>query len=128
VTKFNITPVPKPRMTQKDKKRRGVAPRPPVARYNAFKREVELLITPHIKDLNGAHITFHMPTPKSWGRAKMIEHEGTPHKSTPDLDNLLKALMDAMYLDDKCVHTINFLGKRWAREGAIEINWGIAPC
>ena len=115
--RYDITPVPKPRMTQKDKRRRGVQPRPPVARYNAFKQEVQLKIKD--VDLNQHLVVFHMPMPKSWSEAKRAEMAGTPHTQKPDLDNLFKALGDAMHIDDSHIHQM-CASKLWDYEPGID--------
>lgn len=38
--------------------------------------------------------------PGSWSRAKRLAMEGMPHESTPDRDNLEKALLDSVYGQD----------------------------
>lgn len=70
--------------------------------------------------VSGAHIVFHLPMPKSWSRSKRARYNETPHQSRPDVDNLCKALMDAVYANDSCVWQIT-IEKRWAYYGAIEI-------
>jgi Holliday junction resolvase RusA-like endonuclease len=112
--RYNITPVPKPRMTRSDKWKK----RPCVLRYWAFRDEVRLkkVILPE----SGAEIIFHMPMPNSWTGKRKEAWNGTPHRRTPDLDNLIKALGDAIYSQDK--HMWNFkASKIWAYEGGIEI-------
>lgn len=50
-----------------------------------------------------------MPIPKSWSKKKRMAAVGTPHLNKPDVDNLLKAVMDAMngvvYVDDSVVYS-----------------------
>jgi Holliday junction resolvase RusA-like endonuclease len=91
---FDITPVAKPRQTQKDK----WAKRPSVLKYRAFADEVRLKMGG--VDLNGADVTFWMPMPKSWSKKKRYAMAGSWHTGKPDLDNLLKALMDALNKSD----------------------------
>jgi Holliday junction resolvase RusA-like endonuclease len=45
---------------------------------------------------------------------------GEYHQQTPDLDNLIKALGDAMYSDDSHIARI-CATKVWAEDGFIEI-------
>jgi len=112
--KYPITPVPKPRMTQRDKWK----VRPCVARYRAFKDEVKLR---RVKvNEYGDSVIFLMPMPKSWSKKKKEEMDGTPHQQKPDWDNLGKALSDAVYDDDSKIWNIT-ISKMWAYEGAIEI-------
>ena len=113
--KLDITPVPKPRQTRSDKWKK----RPSVLRYRAFADELRLRIGS--LDLNGCTVTFGLPMPKSWSKKKKNEMDGQPHTQTPDLDNLLKALGDALYSDDSGIHTLNGLKKVWSRDGYLLI-------
>ena len=47
---------------------------------------------------------------------------GSPHKSKPDLSNLLKALEDAVMVDDSAVWHYASVSKFWSYEGWIVIN------
>lgn len=113
--RYDITPVGKPRMTHRD--RRGDK-RPAVAKYHAFKDEVRL------KKVKlaywGEHYIFSIPMPKSWSKTKKMMHYGTPHMQTPDTDNLVKALLDAVFDDDSKVWDFRAT-KLWAYEGEIEV-------
>jgi Holliday junction resolvase RusA-like endonuclease len=117
---YPILPVPKPRMTQRDKWQQ----RPAVMRYRAFKddirlRKVEL-------PTEGAMVEFAIPMPKSWSNARKSKMDGTAHRQKPDIDNLVKALADACFEDDSLIHTIA-ARKVWAQRGEIRIrpwNWG----
>lgn len=92
---YLITPIPKPRMTQSDKWKK----RPCVLKYWAFKDQVKKLRIMVPK--NGSHIIFRMPMPKSWSLKKRNNMAFTPHESErADLDNLLKALFDALFSND----------------------------
>jgi Holliday junction resolvase RusA-like endonuclease len=114
---YKITPAPKPRMTQRDRWKR----RPVVQRYNAFKDQVRLL---NVKVPEyGAHVIFHIPMPRSWSIKKCRQHHGQPHQQKPDIDNLLKGLLDAVYQDDSVVFQIK-VTKIWMPKGAIEIEEG----
>ena len=117
---YKITPVAKPRMTQQDKWLRP--PRPAVAKYWAFKDQVRGLEM-HLP-IAYAHVTFHMPMPKSWPRKKKVAMLRAPHQATPDLDNLLKALADTIYEDDKIIWDV-WATKVWAYEGFIVIKWAL---
>ena len=110
---YPITPVPAPRQSRRD----AWNPSPMVQRYRAFKDEVALhrvTLAPAVK------LTFWMPMPKSWSKAKKGRMRWSPHTSRPDLDNLVKALLDAVYDEDAHVHHID-ASKRWERTGAITI-------
>lgn len=111
---YPIAPVAKPRMTRSDKwNKRSV-----VMRYRAFCDDIRArnCTVPE----SGAHITFHIPMPKSWSNKKRAEMHGKPHQQTPDVDNLTKALLDAIYTDDSGVWDMRTT-KRWSEIGCIEI-------
>ncbi|MFW6341277.1 MAG: RusA family crossover junction endodeoxyribonuclease [Wenzhouxiangella sp.] len=117
---YQITPVAKPRMTQRDK----WAKRPTVLRYRAFKDHVQAMNLQ--LPLDGAVVTFVLPMPASWSQRKRRELDGQPHCQKPDLDNLVKALADACFTDDSTIHTMA-ARKIWGASGAIHIRpwqWG----
>jgi Holliday junction resolvase RusA-like endonuclease len=114
---YDIQPVPKPRMTQRDK----WAKRPAVLRYRAFCDQVRAQGV-ELPDA-GAHITFMLPMPGSWSRKKRQLMLGAPHKQKPDVDNLAKALLDACRDEDQGVWDLRTT-KRWAHLGGIEITVG----
>ncbi|MGX5913932.1 RusA family crossover junction endodeoxyribonuclease [Aliidiomarina sp. Khilg15.8] len=118
--KYAITPVPKPRMTQRDRFRL----RPPVARYRAFCDEVRL------RKVNvpaaGAHILFVLPMPKSWSKLKRQQQLAQPHLQKPDTDNLVKAVLDAVHNEDQGIWDIRGT-KVWGHEGQIIIRELAAP-
>lgn len=111
---YPITPVSKPRQTQRDKWQK----RPAVMRYRAFADECRMrkVTLPEF----GAWIVFHIPMPATWTKKKKAEMNGRPHKQKPDADNLAKALMDAVHKDDSVVWDIRAT-KVWAEQGAIEV-------
>ena len=113
---YQITPVAKCRQTQRDKWMSP--PRPAVARYRAFKDKIREMgvILPE----SGAHVIFRLPMPKSWSKKKCREMMGKPHKQKKDVDNLLKALLDAIFIDDAHIWDIR-ITKKWADTGFIEI-------
>lgn len=111
---YPITPIPKPRMTRADKWKK----RPAVLRYWAFKDEC--ILNKITLQSEGASVTFIMPMPKSWSVKKSLTFLGKPHTQKPDLDNLLKALQDALFDDDSGIHSIT-IKKIWGDTGAIII-------
>ena len=111
---YKITPVGKPRMTRADKWRK----RPEVLRYRAFCDEVRLLGV----DLpeSGSHVTFILPMPASWSKKKRAELNGRPHQQKPDVDNLTKSLLDALFEDDAYIWDVR-VSKLWGEVGRIII-------
>ncbi len=67
---YEITPIGKPRMTQRDRWHK----RPATAAYWAFKHEVRL----HGSRLSesGYHVTFVIPMPMIWSQKKRAQHVG----------------------------------------------------
>ena len=51
-------------------------------------------------------------------KKKKAEFDGQPHTQTPDIDNLCKAILDALYQSDSGIHEIA-LKKVWSRNGFI---------
>lgn len=110
---YPITPVPAPRQVKSDLWK----PRPMVLRYRAFKDEVR----DHGVDLpDNSSVIFTLPMPQSWPKKKKQEHAGQPHKKRPDIDNLFKALADAIHEEDSHLSNIHMI-KRWGYTGSIEV-------
>ncbi len=105
---YSILPVPKCRMTQRDKWLNP--PRPPVARYRAFKDRVQKL---NIQLPQPCKIVFYLPMPKSWSKKKRAQMIGQPHTQKIDVDNLIKSVMDSVYKDDAHIWSI-WGEKRWS--------------
>jgi hypothetical protein len=66
-------------------------------------------------------VVFFLPMPASWSEKKKKKMQFEPHKSKPDLDNLIKALMDSLKEQDSDVHKI-VAEKKYDYTGRIEIN------
>lgn len=111
---YLITPMGKPRMTRSDKWKL----RPPVARYRLFCDEARLhdIRVPE----SGAHIIFILPMPDSWSKKKCALMDGRPHQQKPDVDNLTKSLLDALFEDDAHIWDVR-VSKRWGEAGMIII-------
>lgn len=108
---YRVTPVPKPRMTQRDRWKK----RPCVVRYHEFKDRVRAL---KLEVFSGEHVIFIMPMPKSWSEKARKRMNLTPHTARPDKDNLEKALLDALYKDDSGIWDLR-VTKLWGYNGRI---------
>lgn len=106
-----IVPVPKPRMVQSDRWKK----RPCVLRYRAFCDQVR---EAGVEIGDTLDVTFALPMPNSWSQKKRDEHRGQPHRQRPDLDNLVKALADAVLSEDCTVHELR-ARKIWADVGGL---------
>ena len=111
--KFDVTPMAKPRMTRADRWKK----RPIVLRYFAFKDTMNLLAGRY-KVPPILTIEFHIPMANSWSKKKKKEMLGKPHQQIPDLDNYIKAFLDALCKNDSYVHEVH-AKKRWADKGVI---------
>jgi Holliday junction resolvase RusA-like endonuclease len=112
---LQINPVAKPRMTRSDKWKK----RPAVLKYRAFADELRLKVPGDI-DMNNKVLIFGVPMPKSWTKKKRAAYKGQPHQQTPDLDNFIKATLDALYSDDSGIWAISAM-KVWSDVGYMEI-------
>lgn len=65
-------------------------------------------------------MTFILPMPASFSGKQKILLNGAPHTQIPDLDNLLKALSDALFSNDSIIWDIHAT-KRWGFVGKIII-------
>ncbi|MCK5717886.1 MAG: RusA family crossover junction endodeoxyribonuclease [Thiomargarita sp.] len=95
--------------------------RPCVLAYWDYKRRLLALTPDDFKITDDMHYAFHIQMPKSWSAKKKREMVGTPHRQTPDLDNLIKGLWDALLVDDKGIAFIASAHKVWAEQGEIFI-------
>ncbi len=112
---IKIIPVSKPRMTRADTWKK----RPCVTRYWAYKDELnEKIKELDIKVQDELFLEFYMPMPKSWSKKKKIDFLNKPHQQKPDIDNLVKGVMDAIFKEDSHVHTI-YAKKIWSNEASM---------
>jgi Holliday junction resolvase RusA-like endonuclease len=100
-------------MTQRDKWKK----RPAVMRYRQFCDEVR---EKGVSVVSGDYVQFMVPMPASWPKWKKAEYWGEPHQSKPDIDNFIKAVLDALYEDDSHIYEIS-VGKYWDYKGQIFI-------
>lgn len=114
---FHINPCPAPRMTQLDRWKK----RPIVLKYFGFRDYMKLQanvlgykLTPVLD------IMFVLPMPDSWSKKKKYEMDGMPHQSSGDIDNLIKATLDALTDQDNYVYRIK-AEKKWGITGKIVI-------
>lgn len=116
---YPITPVPAPRQTRADAYKTGRQMRPEVARYRAYRdelqvRRVQIPATFH-------HVVFVLAVPASWSAKEKLAQEGMPHTSRPDRDNLEKALLDGVYGEDAHVWD-GRTTKLWGRQGMLIVS------
>ena len=111
---LQVKPFPAPRLM-------GRYPTKATAKYATFRKA--LLVRARIlglRDLPPAiGFTFEIEMPKSWTKSKREKMRGEVHQQKPDLDNLIKAVLDSFtygrHLDDSYVGTFLFAQKIWTR-------------
>lgn len=106
---LDITPVatPRPRVTK------FATYYPP--KYTHYKKALKLLIRcsrkKHLEGAVALKVCFFMPIPKSTPKKKCKALENQPHLKKPDIDNVLKGLLDAMnnelFDDDSQVYEVS---------------------
>ena len=112
---FEIHPCPAPRQVRSDK----WDPRPAVVRYRAFRDKVRALGV-QIPASGVVAIRFEIAVPPSWSDVRKARAIGQPHQQRPDLDNLVKSLLDACLKKDAHVWSTASV-KVWGRTGRIWI-------
>lgn len=121
------------RLEEHGKIGRLVARKHQLEKYNAYKEEVRYWVEKNnfvIKEGYFA-IWFNIPFPPSWRKPKRAEMDQQAHLSTPDLDNLIKAIFDSIMprrnrslgqkgADDRRIHCYAPF-KRWCQPGKEKI-------
>lgn len=113
---YNKKGMAKPRMTKSDSWKK----RPVVLKYWEYKNDIKEWATQNNFSLgNEIYCVFHIPMPRTWSVKKKIKMNYQDHQQRPDIDNLLKGLMDALLEEDSHIHTV-YARKIWSDKGAIE--------
>ena len=113
-----VHPMGKPRMTQSDRWKH----RKCVDNYFAYADEMRKQANDQKFVLGDRFtISFYIDMPKSWSQKKRDQMVLQPHQQKPDIDNLLKAVMDALKKDgDQSVFEVHAI-KYWHVYGGIII-------
>lgn len=109
-----IIPVAAPRQSRREVWK----PSPATIKYRAFRDEIAARKV--WKPESGDLVVFFMPIPKSWTKKRKAADLGHPHTQRPDVDNLLKALLDASYGEDSHIWAIS-AAKVWGDRPGIYI-------
>lgn len=113
---IDVRPTPAPRQSRRDR----FAPSKAVRDYRAFRDLVGYKIQELPEDF--FHVVFVIPMSQSWSEKKKRELAGWPHKLKPDADNLVKALIDAVYRNREDSHVWNYsVTKLWGFTGLVMI-------
>jgi Holliday junction resolvase RusA-like endonuclease len=125
IIRFNITPQTNVRATQGDSiffriprnklRDSGLKRLMRLEKYNQYKDDLRDLARQKNFELpsQGLSIHFYIPVPKSWYKTKKARAHGKLHQSKPDIDNLTKAVFDALLPEDKRIAQVSELVKTW---------------
>lgn len=91
---LDINPLPLPRMTRKD----SFDPKPIVISYREYAGELRRAFKERgVTELPYSFCLFFVRSmPQSWSQKRKKKSAGTVHQSRPDLDNLVKGVLDAL--------------------------------
>lgn len=111
-----IDPVPKPRMTQRDRWKQ----RPCVVRYRHYCDKLRATCEHEGWTLpDSVAMTFVIAMPASWSKKKRLAMQAEHHSGKPDIDNLIKGVLDALRPDDDSgVWRVSAV-KRWGKCGCV---------
>lgn len=130
---LNITPQTNVRATQGDRiffripreklRPAGLSRLLRLEKYNEYKESISALVKQQrftIPEQN-VHMIFYIPVPKTWKEYKKKEMHMKLHQQKPDIDNLVKAIFDSVFTEDKYIADFRAT-KRWVNqpEGWIE--------
>ncbi len=111
---YKIRAIPKPRMTQSDKWKK----RPCVLAYRKYCDDLRAM---NFKiNIEGFFIQFVFAVPKSVSKKERLSRllGDARHQIRPDIDNLCKSILDALYKDDSHVWMFG-AAKIWGEEDEI---------
>lgn len=111
--RINIIPIGKPRMTRADRWKKRLC----VLEYWRFKDEINLK-RKGFELGNRFSVLFCVPFPKSYSKEKCQMLFLKPHDQKPDVDNMVKAVMDSLHKKDKEVSFVK-ARKIWGYKPAI---------
>jgi len=86
-------PVSKPRQTRSDVWKK----RPCVLAYRSWADHARDCCRNIPENVVALRITFRLPMPHSWSRKKKESMNNTGHQGKPDIDNCVKACLDALW-------------------------------
>lgn len=110
----NIEIIGKPRMTKADAWKK----RPCVEKYWQVKDAlVAAAEKQNFRLGNSLFILICLPFPKSYSKKKRLKLMAKAHQEKPDIDNLIKTVLDSLKKDDKTVYFV--AGKKMWHEQAM---------
>jgi Holliday junction resolvase RusA-like endonuclease len=94
--------------------------------YRKYADDLRAKMDGIILPFSGVHWKFYMPMPRSWSKRERLRLLGQPHRISPDVDNLLKAVLDSLYTKatggDAHIWDVR-ASKLWAEFGQIVVSY-----
>lgn len=92
-----------------------------IEKYNKYKVSLCALAksSKFIPPIQGGHLIFYIPVPKSWRKHQKETMHLQLHSSRPDWDNLAKGFFDSLLVEDKHIADVR-VTKRWVNQ---ETGW-----
>lgn len=120
--KVYVKPMGKPRMTRADVWKK----RPCVVRYREFCDKIRMAArkagkVPPMESVDLISITSVFAYPKSWKAKKREEMRNQRHRYKPDVDNIAKGIMDALFHEDSGIADLHAY-KRWGNEDCVTVD------
>lgn len=114
-------PCPKPRMTRRDGWAR-LPVRPVVAAYRSWADRARLAAPFLVADEAPLVVIVwaHIGMPSTWSESKRRSKEGRLHLSTPDVDNIVKAVFDTFWKSDSGIGACVAV-KIWSRVPRVHV-------
>jgi Holliday junction resolvase RusA-like endonuclease len=120
VYKFDVSPIPKPRMVSSDKWKK----RPIVTKYFGYKDELRLNANiAGLKHLTGKlELNFIIAMPRGWSKKEKEKMDRKPHQpeNGKDIDNLAKGILDIFETNDSFIYDLHST-KHWGYKPQITI-------
>jgi Holliday junction resolvase RusA-like endonuclease len=92
----------------------------PISRFQLRGKLNTVQFGPVPEDAQHLIVHFRIKMPDSWSAKKRTSMRGQPHRQKPDLDNLIKAVGDALLIEDKGICYIEAM-KLWDMKDSISI-------
>lgn len=112
---IDINPIGKPRMVYSDKWKK----RPTVQKYWEYCDVIRENVGEIDYKPKSVFLIAIIAMPERWSIKKKKEMIFTGHQSRPDVDNIAKGFMDAVFKEDSTIHSIAVC-KLWGEKGLIK--------
>jgi len=115
---IKVDPVTAPRQSQRSRWK----PTLHELKYRAYRDELKLKFrAAQFQLADQVEMIFYLPMPKSWSKRRKKELDNKPARTSPkDTDNLAKAVLDAIFKDDRHVWRL-VATKYWSYDGGVMV-------